>query len=123
MRWKESVLSVRRSTSVQDCLQLLAGVKATWPTIHAGTYWILHAHIPRSIMLLMYIANYCIQRNGQFILWAHLHRVFEQTHCETGLYTSKLKAEHLNLTSYSKMRVDLAAQVYIIYIMHLCIQR
>ena len=41
-----------------------------------------------------------------------MHSVFQRTHSSSGLYTAKLKTEHLKLTSYSKMRVDLAAQVY-----------
>ena len=46
-----------------------------------------------------------------YISWEHLEQLNRQdTRKATGL--SKLKYEHIELTSFSKMRVDLAAQVY-----------
>ena len=60
----------------------------------------------------IYIRTYSTtQRNGKYILCTHLHRAYEASRSATGLYTTKLKTDHLKLTSYSKMRVDLAAQV------------
>ena len=54
--------------------------------------------------------------NGQDISWQHLVRLFERhctmKHAAPGLsILPRLRYEHLHLTSYSKMRVDLAAQV------------
>lgn len=59
---------------------------------------------------------YLIQRNGQFILWKHVRDLYEKMNGmavqSKGLsLVPKLKMEHVNLTSYSGMRVDLAAQV------------
>ena len=56
------------------------------------------------------------QMNGQDISWQHLVRLFERhctmKHAAPGLsILPRLRYEHLHLTSYSKMRVDLAAQV------------
>lgn len=58
-----------------------------------------------------------IQRNGQFLLWKHLRDLYEKTSGmavrSKGLsLLPKLKLEHINLASYSRMRVDLAAQVF-----------
>ena len=53
------------------------------------------------------------QRNGKFISWQHLIDLYERDRGKgTGLaIIPKLKYEHLHLSSFSKMRVDLAAQV------------
>ena len=55
----------------------------------------------------------CYQNNGCEIKWAHLVELCEKTVANTGLYIGNLKREHLNLTSYSRMNVRLAAQVCI----------
>ena len=54
-----------------------------------------------------------LQCNGKPILWSHLQALYKQdTEQGAGLrLLPKLKFEHVNLTSFSKMRVDLAAQV------------
>ena len=54
-----------------------------------------------------------IQCNGKNILWKHLEQLYEEdTSKEAGLrLIPKLKYEHVHLNSFSKMRVDLAAQV------------
>ena len=57
-----------------------------------------------------------LQINGKHISWRHLEELY---HAKTalssrpgGLYLlKKIKLEHLKLTSFSRMRVDLAAQV------------
>lgn len=53
------------------------------------------------------------QRNGKFIKWQHLEKLYEQDRGKaSGLaMVPKLKYEHIHLNSFSKMRVDLAAQV------------
>ena len=54
----------------------------------------------------------CSQRNGKYILWDHLRVLEKFTQAESGLYIGhRLTYEHLNLTSFSKMKVNLAAQV------------
>ena len=55
---------------------------------------------------------YHVQNNGNEIQWSHLVRVFEQTRSQAGLsILPKLRYEHIYLSSFSKMRVDLAVQV------------
>ena len=61
--------------------------------------------------------NYIIsmQKNGKSISWTHLYNLYVRDQGD-GVCTRmlpKLKYEHLHLTSFSKMRVDLAAQVII----------
>jgi len=49
--------------------------------------------------------------NGKCISWQHLEDLYlKDTRVGTRL-VSKLKYEHANLTSFSKLRVNLAAQV------------
>ena len=44
--------------------------------------------------------------------WSHLEDLYKNNRGETGLVMiPKLKYEHIYLTKFSKMRVDLAAQV------------
>jgi hypothetical protein len=58
-----------------------------------------------------------MQKGGKYILWQHLVDIYDKTRNESGLFMGKkLKREHTHLTSFSRMRVDLAAQVRIICI-------
>jgi len=54
-----------------------------------------------------------LQCNGKQISWGHLRSLYQRDSGKcTGLsLVPKLKSEHINLTAFSKMRVDLAAQV------------
>lgn len=53
-----------------------------------------------------------LQFNGQRISWKHIEDLYVKTNQSADLTTQpKLRFEHICLTSYSKMRVDLAAQV------------
>ena len=58
--------------------------------------------------------------NGRDISWRHLEKLYQNDkgadRQAPGLaMVPKLKYEHLHLTSFSKMRVDLAAQVVYMY--------
>ena len=54
------------------------------------------------------------KNNGKHILWEHLCHLHAYTQAESGLYVGhRLTYEHVHLTSYSKMKVNLAAQVFI----------
>lgn len=60
--------------------------------------------------------NSITQINGKDILWRHLYTLYEakmeMSTRSKGLYMlKKLSREHLHLTSYSRMRVDLAVEV------------
>ena len=55
-----------------------------------------------------------MQCNGKEILWSHLTDLYYKNRSSStpGLaLVPKLKYEHISLSSFSKMRVDLAAQV------------
>ena len=54
-----------------------------------------------------------MQKHDSFIMWQHLVDLYNRDKGKgTGLcMVPKLKFEHINLTSFSKMRVDLATQV------------
>ena len=55
----------------------------------------------------------CIQCQGNDLSWSHIVALYQRNGgAATGLnMLPKLKYEHVYLTSHSKMRVDLAAQV------------
>ena len=60
--------------------------------------------------------HYGMQNNGKEMEWRHIQDLYEKV-TNTAIASNgisllpKLKQEHINLTSYSRMRVDLAAQV------------
>ena len=55
-----------------------------------------------------------MQINGSHISWHHLTDLQKKATSRTGLsLLPKIKSEHLHLTSYSRMKVYLAAQVHI----------
>ena len=53
--------------------------------------------------------------NGKDISWVHLLTLFEQ-HCELALYSPcpKLTRNHVDMTAFGCMKVNLAAQVFLI---------
>ena len=58
-----------------------------------------------------------VQIDGQGVYWKHVvdlvHKIQSTAIASGGLsLVPKLKQEHINLTSYSRMRVDLAARVW-----------
>ena len=60
----------------------------------------------------MIIVLTLFQNNGKFILWEHLTALYEKDRLNSQLsLVPKLRYEHIHLTGFSKMRVDLAAQV------------
>ena len=66
-----------------------------------------------TVIIVYYPLN---QNNGQCIKWDHLRELFEKVSgtaiASKGItLLPKLKMEHICLTSYSRMCVDLAAQV------------
>ena len=64
------------------------------------------------IYLISIYGLFNMQKGGQYTIWRQLQDLFRKTHSESGLYIgNKLTREHVYLTSYSRMRVDLAAQV------------
>ena len=56
-----------------------------------------------------------VQKDGKHISWTHLVKLYDQNSAASGLtFNMKLKREHVFLNSYSRMRVNLAVQVYTI---------
>jgi hypothetical protein len=52
-------------------------------------------------------------KNGKFILWEHLKDLHTQSQADSGMYIDqRLKCDHVHLTPYSKMKVNLAVQVH-----------
>lgn len=57
-----------------------------------------------------------MQFRGKAISWKYIIQLYEIATKSTGLTTlPKLKYEHVRLSYFSKMRVDLAAQVKLCY--------
>jgi len=66
------------------------------------------------IFIVWLIAILLLQCNGKEISWSHLCRLYNLNRSNKApgyAMITKLKYEHIVLTSYSKMRVDLATQV------------
>ena len=81
----------------------------------------------KEIIAMIDLQYYCnlltIQCNGKEILesWSHLVALYERNRCKdtAGLaLLPKLKYEHISLSSFSKMRVDLATQVFLLKYCH-----
>ena len=73
-------------------------------------------HIDTTKGVFLNVVLFCFQRNDKYILWEHIRDLHEKLRgmaVQSGglSLAPKLKLEHINLTSYSRMRVDLAAQV------------
>ena len=58
-----------------------------------------------------------LQKDGKHISWCHLQDLYDKDLARpSGLkLLPKVKKEHVKLNSYSRMRVDLAAQVSVIH--------
>ena len=55
-----------------------------------------------------------MQKDGNYISWSHITALYDKSRFSSGLsMIPKLKKEHIYLNSYSRMRVNLAAQVSI----------
>ena len=68
----------------------------------------------RDFIMSSCLCNYAFYRtmHGCRILWDHLQTLYGTTQTDSGLYVGRrLTYEHVNLISYSKMKVNLAAQV------------
>ena len=66
-------------------------------------------HVSLYLELYMTFLFYSTEDN---IAWDHLSDIYSKSRMESGLVLFPcLKYEHIHLTSFSKMRVDLAAQV------------
>ena len=81
--------------------------------MYVHTYIHTYIHTPACTMETFFILSQC---NGKEIKWEHLAALYKRDSGAVkeapGLsLVPKLKWEHIHLTSFSKMRVDLAAQV------------
>ena len=77
----------------------------------------LHVHVAHMYANIFSICAYNIHRtNGYQISWKHIvdlyNKLTDMASKSKGItFNTKLKREHIELTSFSRMRVDLAAQV------------
>ena len=107
--YSKDVLCVRCATSNEDNLQLL--VPFIWPWEEVPTLGKL------IIIVISYLANYFLYAIDQWMQHQleHLIEVYrrtQETSKQSGLcLLPKLKREHSELTSFSGMKVYLAAQV------------
>ena len=97
---------------LSDPPHLIKTVRNCWAS-YKRRLWVSSLHLASSHCVLFDALH--IQCNGMDISWRHLTELYERNRSrapDAGLaLLPKLKYEHLHLTSYSKMRVDLAAQV------------
>ena len=97
--------------------------RALWVSVFLYETQSMYSDMPEDSLLLYSQSRYCnivvaihmhtnIQINGQHISWEHIRRVYNRSQCASGLsLLPKLTREHVELNSYSRMRVNLAAQV------------
>ena len=77
-------------------------------------------NIINDTMILIFSLLFVLQCQGKEMKWSHIADLYHSSNgAETNspgtpCFVHKLKYEHIPLTSFSKMRVDLAAQVMII---------
>ena len=94
-----------------DPPHLIKTTRNCWAS-KARTLWVrVYMHMQKFCTLF---TRHCYpwQNNGKEIKWTHLWRLYYLSRTPTGLsLLPKLKFEHVHLNYFSKMRVDLAAQV------------
>ena len=56
-----------------------------------------------------------LQKDGRHISWKHLVNLYQHNRTESGMaLVKKIKYDHIYLTSYSRIKVNLAAQVSVL---------
>lgn len=106
----------RPTTFDEDSSKLLVTLWGTWNTTYEGMYVLCNTCMCTLVVTVCILYCASTQVNGQFIEWKQLSTLYEKLSCMAvhshGLsLVPKLKLEHIHLTSYSRMRVDLAVQV------------
>ena len=103
---------------ISDPPHLLKTVRNAWasPKRHLWVCFQLeHTVYMYMCMLGKYHTEYFLQCEGQNIEWSQLRSLYNRNRIVTETPSlamlHKVKYEHVNLTSFSKMRVDIAAQV------------
>ena len=71
--------------------------------------WLLYTYF--------HLKNFAIKCKSQNIWWSHIKDLYERESSAGIRLVPKLKYKHINITSFSAMRVDIAAQVS----KHLCV--
>lgn len=82
---------------------------------------IICVHSVTRICIILTAFYFNVQCNGKPISWSHVEKLYKEDTragiAATGLHlVPKLKFEHIFLSSFSKMRVDLAAQVCTVHV-------
>ena len=95
---------------ISDPPHLMKTVRNGWAS-QKRKLWVSAKYIYMLDSLSVRVHIY-FQCDGKEISWRHLEDLYRRNRGETGLVlVPKLKYEHIRLTSFSKMRVDLATQV------------
>lgn len=94
-----------------DPPHLIKTTRNCWAS-QARTLWVSSKHLHQEIICVCLF----IQNNGKEIKWGHLWSLYYRNRTSTGMtFVGKLKWEHIKLNSFSKMRVDLAAEVQFVH--------
>ena len=95
---------------IEDCSECMGQLKATSMGMFRS-----HKCIGSIALYMFLMTALSAQCEGQYIEWAQLRCLYKRNRPMTDqpslAMLHKLKFEHVNLTTFSKMRVDLAAQV------------
>lgn len=86
-------------------------------------YMIICVHVPvhsvTRICIILTAFYFNVQCNGKPILWSHVEKLYKED-TRAGIAATGLrlvpKFEHIYLSSFSKIRVDLAAQVCTVHV-------
>ena len=102
---------------VSDPPHLIKTTRNCWS--HSGEQGPRHLWVSycSSCMYTVLLSDFVVKIDGKDIRWSHLLQLYE---AQVGMISNssglallpKLSIEHVQLTSFSRMRVDLAAQVY-----------
>ena len=101
---------------LSDPPHLVKTVRNAWSS-NKRSLWVRNGSLRLTCTCtFIYSFDLFLQCQGKDIAWCHLVSLYERNRSEAGLsLIPKLKFEHIHLTTFSKMRVDLAAQVHVCY--------
>ena len=79
---------------------------------HTRALWVCSMQYRCYIAMHKLFICVLMQKDGNYISWSHITALYDKSRFSSGLsMIPKLKKEHIHLNSYSRMRVNLAAQV------------
>ena len=103
---------------ISDVPHLIKTTRNCWANSFGHSYKrAIYNYVGKSISVIVHVCINCtnhavlLQINGKHISWEHLCRLYNRRTASGLTRTTKLTREHIALTSYSRMKVHLAAQV------------